>query len=540
MLKILIKKQFRELFSLYTIRKKKSSSFGRAFLAFFIVLVVLGSVVGFYALAVLLGMYTYGTEYSWVPFSIFIISALLVSVVVNIFISSGMLFGNKDNLLLLSLPIKPQHIVLSRMSVLYFNCFIFTGAIWLPLCVNYCISGYANALSIISQLVMLLILPIITLVISSVIGWIFAFLSRKKVAKTLVSVLLMAVLLVFFIGVRVLSNDLFTQLIQDPAPYANAVMSNFYPLYILSAASFGDLIFLAISILMAMIPFAIIYYAISKSFIKITTSSKKSTSRVKKGHSQNSVHEKSQSSQYKNSNITISLLKKEWNMFITNSTYVVNTAIGVVIIFAGAIVLAFFGKDLFTLNQGFELMYQNIPGFVPLFVAVTIGFVGGMDFIDFPSISLEGRKNIWILKTLPIEPKYIFRGKILLHIIVNLIPSIFAVVLLSFVYQLAFIDAFLVFIFVVTFNIVTAMYGMRLGLKRANLDWYNVTQPIKQNIGILFCILFVIIVLILFIIVSIICGPHISLIGFSVLFILLSLLIKLWLSRKGAKIFMSL
>lgn len=124
MIKTLIKKQFGELFNLYfrSGRKKQTSKAGQKATIIFIALVALLGMAAFFGMAEFFGLQLYNTPNCWFFFVSFASMAVLVSTVVNMFISSSMLYKAKDNFLLLSLPIAPKTILLSRMSTLYFNC----------------------------------------------------------------------------------------------------------------------------------------------------------------------------------------------------------------------------------------------------------------------------------------------------------------------------------------------------------------------------------------------------------------------------------
>jgi len=142
MIKTLLSVRFRALFAGMTAqgRKKKKRSTGMVIL-FAILYVYLIAVVGgvmcltFYSLAE--PYHSLGLD--WLYFAIAGLMGLGLAVFGSVFATQSQLYDAKDNALLLSMPIPPKVILLSRMIPLLTLNLLFAGIVIIPAMVMYAI-----------------------------------------------------------------------------------------------------------------------------------------------------------------------------------------------------------------------------------------------------------------------------------------------------------------------------------------------------------------------------------------------------------------
>ncbi|MEE0932957.1 MAG: ABC transporter permease, partial [Clostridium sp.] len=104
------------------------------------------------------------------------------------------------------------------------------------------------------------------------------------------------------------------------------------------------------------------------------------------------------------------------------------------------------------------------------------------------SISLEGNR-LWILKSLPIEPKDIFKGKIITNLIITIPAAIVANII--FYIGLKFEIKYLILnvMISIVFAGISAVLGLIINLYFPKMDWTNPTTVVKQSASVMITIL---------------------------------------------------
>ena len=204
---------------------------------------------------------------------------------------------------------------------------------------------------------------------------------------------------------------------------------------------------------------------LSKSFLKIATSTAKSPKSVYNGKP------------IKQKTVFGALLKKEFKRFTSSANYMLNCAIGSVFMIAAGIAALVKLSEVFN----YEDLAAIMSGFAPSIAIAGVMLISSMNTITAPSISLEG-KNLWIVKTLPLDARLMLKAKVFLHVIVTLVPAAFLSVCLSVSLKLTPVVAIISFAITVVFVFLSAEFGLLLNLNHPNLKWSNETAVIKQSL----------------------------------------------------------
>ena len=136
MVKLLIKKQMREIFRSWFVNQKTNQRRSKAgiigFTLLFVVLmvVVLGGM--FTALSFSLAPPLAAAGVGWLHFSIMTLLAILLGVFGSVFNTYSSLYLAKDNDLLLSLPIPPRALILSRLLSVYLMGLMYSACVTVP------------------------------------------------------------------------------------------------------------------------------------------------------------------------------------------------------------------------------------------------------------------------------------------------------------------------------------------------------------------------------------------------------------------------
>ena len=119
----------------------------------------------------------------------------------SLFAAQGVVFGARDNDLMLSLPVSPFALMLSRTLALYLENLVSTVFVLLPAGVIYLWYGGPGGwavlpLLLLSALFLNLLPTLLTLIVGFVLAWLSGRFPRKALASTLFQLLLLALILV--------------------------------------------------------------------------------------------------------------------------------------------------------------------------------------------------------------------------------------------------------------------------------------------------------------------------------------------------------
>ena len=532
MLKTLLKKEFsRYLSSNFNLSKKKKT--GKSSVGMKIVFAILMLYVG----VVFVGLMTamsfmlceplHSMGLSWLYFSIMAILALSMSLILGVFSTATQLYEAKDNELLLSMPIPPKTILASRIVFILIEELIIQLVIFVPAIVVYAIVVGMSAIQYVFAILIVLSMPFFTVSISAGIGWIIHVISSRVKNKSFIS---LALYLVFF-GVYFLIYYKFQDYMQLLLVNGDAVAQSIKQ-YVYFFFCFGDAIVngsalsLAVTLLLTAALFALVYFILSKFFIKIATA-KRGSAKVKYVRTE-----------YKSDGVSGALVRKELKKFFSSSAYMLNSSIGLVLMLVASVFLLIKAPELQMLMQD-EIMAEMLPAMLS---AAPI-FILSMNSITASSISLEG-KNIWILRSSPIKAEDVIFAKLKASLIITLPILNVSIAIMSIAMFRDVISIILIFALSNAFAVFSSCFGLMMNLIKCRLDWDNETAVVKQSMSVTITMFsqigIALFVYVANIFVAALLGVEISLAIFSIIMIGLTIMMYFILKTRGSKRFNSL
>lgn len=418
-----------------------------------------------------------------------ILFSCILSFIMSIYKAQGTLFSSKDYDLLMSLPIKNSTILTSKILSLMSISYIETALIIIPASIVYFI--YNESLSWIFFIILvvgLIFIPMIPIIAASIIAMIITFISSRFKHKNIATIVVGMGALLLILIVSMNMQNYINAFVENSDSIVSGLSKIYLPAMYLKDALvnydvFNLLKFIAISI----IPFVIFIIVFSKAFKtvngKLSESYKKANYKVKK---------------LETSSITKALVMQELRRYFATPIYVMNTAFGMVLLVAASIATLFVSKETLVELLG----YPEIANMIPVAILVILVFTIGLSCTTNSSISLEGNR-LWILKVLPIEPKDIFKGKIITNLIITIPAAVIANII--FYIGLKFDVKYLILNLVISivFSIVSAVLGLIINLCFPKMDWTNPTTVVKQSASVMITILGIMILILALIGVSI-------------------------------------
>lgn len=475
MLKALLKKQFKELGLFYFQSKKGGQKRSKAAVTGMIILFIFLGIcmmAAFFGMGELFAVSFLGNGYDWLYFAMVGLISVLFGIVGEIFMTYSMLYRAKDNELLLSMPIPPAKILFARMASIYLTGLIFVCIVMVPMILCYWIHADMTLLSVILPVLMILVVGFIVLALTCVLGFVVALIGsrvhNKSVITVLISLLLMGVYYVCYFRM----NSILTSLAAHADEIRNVLGARFNPFYLIGSGCTGNLLDFFLTAVLAAALFGLVYWILSRSFIRLITTKTGEKKVAFKG------------AEAKKGSAEQALLKRELKHFVSSPAYMLNTGLGLIILIALAVLALVKKAELTGLQEALKAAGPVVAGAVPIILAAVIMLILSMNAFTAPSVSLEG-KCLWIVRTMPVSAQKILNAKLRMHVLLNEGPLMIAVVGIGSAAGLEPLAILCAALAASVFNAFCAVFGLMLNLLKPNFDWTNETIPVKQGVSVI-------------------------------------------------------
>ncbi|MBQ3056232.1 MAG: hypothetical protein IJC95_01925 [Clostridia bacterium] len=473
MIKALFKKQMLEVFSyLFMTNKKKTRRTGKA-LAYALVLY------GFlfaYLCVMLFFMARFLCEalvplgLTWFYFAIMALMSLVMGIIGSVFNTYTTLYQAKDNDTLLAMPIPPRYILLVRLAGVYVSGLFFELLVMLPATVAWFMYGEVTALGAIFAVLLPFVLSFFVLSLSCLLGLLVAAIAARIRHKSLVITLLsLGFLALYFWGYSKLMSSL-TDLMTVLGDIAQRVKGPLFLFYHMGRAAEGEALSMLIFTGIVLGIFLLIYLLLSRSFLALATTNRGA---ARKAYKRERTAQRS---------VGRALLVRELRHFVSSSVYMLNCGLGALMLPIMGIMLLIFKDDVRAMLPLFEAMLGGADVIYLLFAAFACMMTSMID-LTAPSVSLEG-KNIWIVQSLPVEPRRVLYAKLLLHLLIGVPAALVAAVCLLIAISPSLPFLILIPLAMLLFLLFIALFGLFMNLKAPNLSWANETVPVKQSMSV--------------------------------------------------------
>jgi len=482
MFKILLKKQMAEIFRAYFYDVKKNKACSKVgtvvYLALYVVLMfgVIGGMFAYVAYALCEPLAT--AHLGWLYFVMMSLIATALGVFGSVFNTYVGLYLSKDNDLLFSMPIPTHYIMTARLTSVYLMGLLYSAIVILPAMIVYVIVASVTVMNIIGMILMILMVSVIVLTLSCALGWVIAKISVKLKNKSFITVIVSLAFIAAYYYVYFNAQQLLNSILMNVENYAEKIRGFAYPLYVFGKVGEGDFISTVLSLAAVGAIFALTWYVMERSFMKIATS----TGTVRKTKTTDiSVKEKS---------LFGTLLHKELKRFTESPNYMLNCGLGIIFVPILGVLILIKGASIYDIvSEAFGMMTESaVGGLTTLVLCAMLCFAASLNDVTAPSVSLEG-KSLWIIRSMPVATKQVLTVKLSVQILLTCPVILFCSICSAIVMPIGLTDKLLVIIVPQLYAVFTALSGLFFGVTKANLNWTNEIIPIKQSMGVLFSLL---------------------------------------------------
>lgn len=531
MLKLLVKKQLFEIFRSYFYDAKKNKARTRGatigYIVMFVLLMagLLGTMFGVLSNTMCGPLAEMGMD--WLYFVIMGMMAVFLGAFGSVFNTYSGLYLAKDNDLLLSMPIPVRVIMTSRLLSVYLMGLMYSAIVILPAIIVYWCTVPITAGRILGGVVLLIVISLFVLTLSCALGWVVAKISLKLKRKSFITVIVSLVFFGLYYFVCFRSQAMITDLLLNAEDVGNRI-KGIYPLYLFGRVGCGDGVAMLIVSAVVIALLALVWHLIARSFLHIATASGNTAKTV--------YHEKA----VKPVSADAALLRKELGRFTSSPLYMLNCGLGTVFLVVLAVLALIKGREVFLMMNA---LFAGGEGFVTVLAALCLCLLAGSNDISTPSVSLEG-KSLWIAQSLPIDPWQALRAKLRMHLLITELPLVVCAVCVAAVSGAALPEIVMMLVTPMVYVVLSAAFGLFMGLKRPNLNWTSEVAPIKQGLAV-FLSMFVgwlVAVALGFLYYALMArvGAVAFLLAVTALFAVLALVLVRWLKTSGAKIYQHL
>ncbi len=479
MIKSLIKNEFIKVMRLSGRTKDKKSGIS-GFASYLILMGVIGVLFAAMAFGMFIVMAPAFIQngIGWLCFTYAVIIAIVFAVVGSVFMAQSQLYRAKDNDLLLSLPIPSKLILFCRMLPLYAQNFYFCFIVLAPAYVAFCVAGGFSFLGLLFVLVDLVVLPLFTLTLCCLLGFIVAFIASRVKHANIITVVLSILLLAAYFVVYSQMDTVIKAMMENGSQAAQGIKAYVYPLYLVGRSAEGDWLGGLVTFAICAGLFGLLYLLLTKTYLGIIT---------RKAAASKSVYKQKM---VKSGSVWGTLLAKESKRFFRSTAYLLNCGMGVILLLLAAVWFIAMGGSFFG-----ELQNAN-PDLVKILtpiICIGICMISSMDGVTAPSVSLEG-KSIAILQSLPVEGYKPLFAKVFFHVLFNTPMAIICGVIAAIMLKVSALGYIAFILMPIATNFLFGALGLIFNLLKPMLDWDNETVVIKQSISVLFLMLAVFVI----------------------------------------------
>ncbi len=407
----------------------------------------------------------YGFGWLLVAMGLFMVSILTLAT--GIYSVGAVLFDGRDLDQLFSYPLRPLQILFSKVFGLVVENWLVGIVFFLPFVAVYCINVRPGALFYIHALLGFLCLPCIPVSLFILLAYILNFITSGKRAKNTIN----AIVAIGLIAGTVVGMQSLMSGYQNPNMDISGLMEGFKHIYPplgyltsgIVGANPGDL---GIGLLWNVAPFAVLCAVLSVGYRALWSRSRavRKTRRGKLSFGMRSSFS--------------SLLQKEFSRYFSSAMYVLNSSIGIILMTLFTVFSGAGGADIQKLGSYFPADMKI------LFILLVFGFTLIITNTTAPSISLEG-KNLWIIKSLPVEEGKILLAKLCVHLIVTIPLLLVNCVIAGFTLHLSAVNCCILFAICALFAVLGGLLGLIFNLYYHRFDFYSDMQVVKNSASVL-------------------------------------------------------
>lgn len=392
-----------------------------------------------------------------------------------------MYFGN-DNEILMTLPVKPSAIYLSKLIVALFNNLIISTIIILPSLVTIAVAFVRQGFEFgVEYYVLipfaLIFIPLLPLLIISVLSFpimkIVSYFKKHPTISALITALLtVGIILAIYLPSMAMGGDVEGDISGTLIGVMSKLGRYFYPTYCFALAMVGNQIAKNLAIF-----FAITIVALAIGVLTSLLFYRSTLSKMSEGGGVSSTEKKVKSAEPMSTKKA--LVMREFKGVMRDQSIAIQTFMMLIMAPAMLLISTFVSR-----NSSPEEGETFCIGMFELGMSFLYSFmmIGGMNYMSLIGISRD-REQLSIAKTLPVTSKQILQAKLTLSDLTGLLAVLLSGIVFALVSSATWYNKILYIVGVFACTWPLNCFCLMRDVKAPNLKWTNIKQISKNNMG---------------------------------------------------------
>lgn len=392
-----------------------------------------------------------------------------------------MYFGN-DNEILMTLPVKPSAIYLSKLIVALFNNLIISTVIILPSLVTIAVAFVRQGFEFgVEYYVLipfaLIFIPLLPLLIISVLSFpimkIVSYFKKHPTISALITALLtVGIILAIYLPSMAMGGDVEGDISGTLIGVMSKLGRYFYPTYCFALAMVGNQIAKNLAIF-----FAITIVALAIGVLTSLLFYRSTLSKMSEGGGVSSTEKKVKSAEPMSTKKA--LVMREFKGVMRDQSIAIQTFMMLIMAPAMLLISTFVSR-----NSSPEEGETFCIGMFELGMSFLYSFmmIGGMNYMSLIGISRD-REQLSIAKTLPVTSKQILQAKLTLSDLTGLLAVLLSGIVFALVSSATWYNKILYIVGVFACTWPLNCFCLMRDVKAPNLKWTNIKQISKNNMG---------------------------------------------------------
>ena len=422
-----------------------------------------------------------------------------LAIIQTIFSSINILYFTKDSEYLLPLPLKPYQIILARTNVMLIAEYVIIFLIgFIPL-VMYGILTGAGIVYYITTILAVVLIPILpVLLISMLVMFIMSFARLTKNRnrfQLFATLLVLAIIIALSISTSGMKQDLTNEEMAQMVVQANGMIElvkGYIPTvdYLMEALTTNSLFTAIVEVLktlgITIVGFIVYMLIAQKIYFKGLVGNLF-------GGGASNTNKKINQKEYKNSKLYKSYVGKEFKNMARNPVFLMQCLIPAILIPIIMVIITYTGIS--SDGMGFEQINQMVgqmPTNTFMIACIILGIIQFFTmfiYIAITAVSRDG-ENAVFMKYIPVTlyKQYIY--KIIPNIIMYMVSIAITLGIAEYILHLPIITLILLFVVSTIMGVLQSIVMIIIDLKRPKLNWDSEYAVAKQNLNLIFPMLF--------------------------------------------------
>lgn len=436
---------------------------------------VLGGI-GVVVLLLLCGFYSFGIamvldtmDILPVLLALMAVAATIPTLTSSFYKTGNLLFAFGDYEMVFSLPVRTSIVVASRLALSYLMNLAFVLFLMVPAGIVYAGMAKPGAGFYVVYVLGIFIMPLLPLTVGAIISAVIAVISARFKRKNLMNIVLSLAAIVIIMVLSMQTNRI-EQAFDEIAAFLPTLAGRIYPpaQWFMLAAAEGNMLAFGTFAAVSIVPFALFSLLLGAHYKRVYT-----WVASVGGHTA-----------YKRKDVKAkspvgALLAREWRRYFATPIYVVNTAVGPVLMVLAA------GAFAFLSDQQLAALF-DVPGFSSMMTSAAPVVLAGLCVLTCTtavSISLEG-KSLWLLRSLPVRTADIFFAKAMVNVLLLAPGIVISAVLVALKIRPTVVEAIFLVLLPLAYSFVIALVGLVANLFFPMMQWKNETMVVKRSMAV--------------------------------------------------------